>query len=170
MDRCKYQHDLTLIPTRKDGPGARGHWLARYPRESNKRVGVIAGGVMATAMLLGLSIAPTAHADDLLATLEADALSYLPLNVQELALSALGDTIPSTEVMYLADAHSYLTQTDGDFLVAVLSSTEFGPEVSDSLALIGDVEGAISDISSVASDGINIAGLTLAAAAFGAAP
>jgi hypothetical protein len=169
MDLCKYQHDLTLIPTRKDGSAARGHWLARYPRESSMRVGVIAGGVMASAILLGLSSVPTAHADDLLATIEADALSYLPLNVQELALNALGDSVPSTELGYLSSADSFLGAVSSDFLFATLSAAELGPEVSDVLAGIGDVEGAISDISSVAGDGLSVAQLAVAVGAAGAA-
>jgi hypothetical protein len=168
MDRCKYQHDLTLIPTRKDGSGARGHWLAGYSRESSVRVGVIAGGVMASAMLLGLSIVPTAHADDILATIEADALSYLPLNIQELALNALGDSIPSSLGSDLEDTYSNFLNVDQEALIAALSNAEFAPEITDALGGLADVEGAISDVSSVASVGLSIGELSVAAIAAGA--
>jgi hypothetical protein len=157
MDLGKYQHDLTLISTRKDGSAARGHWLARYPRESSMRVGVIAGGVMATAILLGLSSVPTAHADDLITTLEADALSYLPLNVQALILSALGDAIPSGELDRLSEAHAFLNSAGADFWNVILSPTEIGTEVSDVIpGTSGDIPGTSIAVPTTPADIVSV--------------
>jgi hypothetical protein len=49
--------------------------------------------------------------------------------------------------------------------LALASNVEFAPEISDAFAGLGDVEGAISDVTSVASVGLSIGELSFAAAA-----
>jgi len=116
--------------------------------------------LLAPAAFLGFLLTPLAHADEE-TTLEADLLSLIPLPT---ASDLFASPDSSVDPAILTNAYDYLGDAYGTFGVAVLSNAEFAPEINDSLQVIGDLEGAVSDIAGVAGDGLSLADLITTAA------